>query len=95
MKSAVTSTAEVAIVAILAVVAAISFTATHAVFADNYEKSQGVTQVNNCGNYWFPINVLCSNLNTEIQGDQNGVAVTGAQEDGNVRSTENLGAPFP
>jgi hypothetical protein len=95
MKFAVTSTAEVAIVAVLVVVAAISLTAIHTVFAENYEKSQGVTQVNNCGNYWFPINVLCSNLNTEIQDDENSVAVTAAQEDGNVKSTENLGAPFP
>jgi uncharacterized OB-fold protein len=96
MKFALTSTAEVAMVAVLAVVvAAISLTATYTVFAENYEKSQGVTQVNNCGNYWFPINVLCSNLNTEIQGDENSVEVTAGQEDGNVRSTENLGAPFP
>jgi hypothetical protein len=57
--------------------------------------THATSQTNKCGNYWFPINVLCSNINPQIQGDENSIAVTSAQEDGNVESTKNLGAPFP
>jgi hypothetical protein len=60
-------------------------------FADSYEKSQTITQTNECGNYWFPINVVCSNINSQIQGDENSIAVTSAQEE----SSKNLGPPFP
>ncbi len=48
---------------------------SHPVFAGGYEKSQVVSQINVCGNYWFPINVICSNFNSQIQGDENNVAV--------------------
>jgi hypothetical protein len=57
--------------------------------------THATSQTNKCGNYWFPINVLCSNINPQIEGDENSIAVTSAQEDGNVESTKNLGAPFP
>ena len=26
-------------------------------FAVGYEKSQSISQINECGNYWFPVNV--------------------------------------
>jgi hypothetical protein len=89
-----------AAVAVIIIVLSIApFMSTHTVFADSYEKSQSTStsasQTNECGNYWFPINVLCSNINSQTQGDENSVAVTSAQEDGNVKSTKNLGAPFP
>jgi hypothetical protein len=87
-----------AAVAVIIIVLSIApFMSTHTVFADSYEKSQSTSasQTNECGNYWFPINVLCSNINSQTQGDENSVAVTSAQEDGNVKPTKNLGAPFP
>jgi hypothetical protein len=90
-----TATVAIAIVSILTVVSAILLTSTNSVFAENYEKSQGITQVNDCNDYWFPFNVLCSNINSQIQDDENSVSVTAAQEDGNVKSAENFGAPFP
>ncbi len=44
-------------------------------FASSYEKSQTVSQTNDCGNYWFPLNVLCSNVGSQAQGDENSVAI--------------------
>ncbi|MPZ07619.1 MAG: hypothetical protein GEU26_14585 [Nitrososphaeraceae archaeon] len=64
----------------------------HSVFADSYEKSQVVSQINECGNYWFPVNIICSNLNSPTQGDQNDVAMAAiTTTDSNI----NYGAPFP
>jgi hypothetical protein len=60
-------------------------------FADSYQQSQNILQTNECGNYWFPINVVCSNLNSQIHGDENSVAVTSAAEE----SSKNFGPPFP
>ena len=63
----------------------------HPVFAGGYEKSQIISQTNECGNYWFPVNIICSNLNSQIQGDQNNVAIaTPAPE-----ADTNYGTPFP
>jgi hypothetical protein len=59
-------------------------------FADSYEKSQAMTQTSECGNYWFLLDVFCSNINSQIQGDENSAAVTAAQEE----SSKNFGAPF-
>jgi hypothetical protein len=77
------------LVAIL--VTTVSFMDTHIAFATGYEKSQIISQVNECGNYWFPINVVCSNINSQIQGDENNVAVTAEAE----KSSKNFGPPFP
>jgi hypothetical protein len=64
-------------------------------FAGSYEKNQAVSQANECGNYWFPVNIICSNLNSEAQGDENEVAmVTTAPDNENTDST-NYGTPFP
>jgi hypothetical protein len=87
--------AAAAAVAVVIVLSTVSFMGIHAVFADSYKKSQSASQTNECSNYWFPINVLCSNVHSQTQGDENSVAVTSAQEDGNIESTKNLGAPFP
>jgi hypothetical protein len=63
---------------------------SHPVFAGGYEKSQIISQTNECGNYWFPVNIICSNLNSQIQGDENNVAIaTPAPED-----DTNYGTPF-
>jgi hypothetical protein len=81
--------ASTVLVAIL--VATVSFMDMHMPFANLYEKSQVISQVNECGNYWFPIDVVCSNLNSQFHGDENSVAVTSAAEE----SSKNFGPPFP
>ena len=63
----------------------------YSVFADSYEKSQVVSQINGCGNYWFPVNIICSNLNSQNQGDENNVAIATPTPDSNT----NYGTPFP
>jgi hypothetical protein len=71
---------------------AVSLMASHSVFAEGYEKSQVISQINECGNYWFPVNIICSNLNSQNQGDENDVAMaTTTTPD----SDTNYGAPFP
>lgn len=85
-----------AISAILLV--AISSVGVNNVFADDYEKSQTIVQTNECGNYWFPLDILCSNLGSQTQGDENSISVASAQEqeeDENVESSNNHGPPFP
>ena|GEM_PF-672987 len=62
----------------------------HSVFADSYEKSQAISQVNECDNYWFPVNIICSNLNSQAQGDENDVAMATT-----ITTDSDYGAPFP
>jgi hypothetical protein len=65
------------------------------VFVGGYEKSQIISQINECGNYWFPVNIICSNLNSQIQGDENNVAIATTPDNENIGSDTNYGAPFP
>lgn len=44
-----------------------------------YEKSQATSQTNACGNGEMPLNVFCSNTDSQIQGDENQVAITSQQ----------------
>ena len=82
--------AEFGVTALLVI--AMLLSSTHQVFAGGYEKSQVISQVNECGNYWFPVNIICSNLNSQAQGDENDVAMaTTITTDTNP----NYGAPFP
>ena len=68
----------------------------HPVFADNYEKNQPISQVNECGNYWFPVNIICSNLNPKIEGDENTDAMASASSDSEaIESKTNYVTPFP
>ena len=83
----------VTIAAFISIIAA-SIVGTHIVFASSYEKSQTISQTNDCGNYWFPLNVLCSNVGSQVQGDENSVAITAGQAKGKVESSENF-TPFP
>ncbi|MGC2308455.1 MAG: hypothetical protein WA461_08630 [Nitrososphaeraceae archaeon] len=71
-----------------------SIVGTHIVYASSYEKSQMISQNNDCGNYWFPLNVLCSNVGSQVQGDENSVAIATGQVEGKVESSENF-TPFP
>jgi uncharacterized membrane protein len=45
----------------------------------SYEKSQAVSQVNDCGNGDTPIDVFCQNLASQIQGDDNAAALDADQ----------------
>ena len=45
----------------------------------SYEKSQATSQVNNCGNKFMPENVFCQNTPSQIQGDDNNVALPSDQ----------------
>jgi hypothetical protein len=57
--------------------------ATDDAFADKkkkgYEKSQAVSQVNDCGNGELPLNVFCSNTASQIQGDENAASLASEQ----------------
>jgi hypothetical protein len=68
---------------------------SHPVFASGYEKSQIISQTNECGNYWFPVNIICSNLNSQAQGDENDVAMATTPDNENIDSDTNYGTPFP
>jgi uncharacterized membrane protein len=41
----------------------------------SYEKTQATYQANDCGNGDTPIDVFCQNLDSQIQGDGNAVAI--------------------
>ena len=70
----------------------VSLMPPHPAFADDYEKSQVISQTNECGNYWFPVNIICSNLNSQARGEENDVAMaTTTTPD----SDTNYGTPFP
>jgi hypothetical protein len=59
--------------------------ATDSAFADGkkkYEKNQALSQANACGNGELPMNVLCSNSASQIQGDENAVSTASFQEGG-------------
>jgi hypothetical protein len=73
------------------VVVVISFMSPSLALAGSYEKSQVISQANECGNYWFPVNVICSNLNSQAEGDENNVAMTTTTPE----SDANFGPPFP
>ena len=62
-------------------VAATAFATTDTAFAGKkkYEKNQATSQTNACGNGEMPLNVFCSNTESQIQGDENQVAITSQQ----------------
>jgi hypothetical protein len=70
---------------IVAAIAAVLVGATGIATADNAfagkkrEYSQSTSQANACGNGKLPINVGCQNTDSQIQGDENGVAQTAQQ----------------
>ena len=58
--------------------------------AKKYEKNQAASGANACGNEELPLNVLCNNMASEIQGDENAVGLSSAQEGGSIEPYENL-----
>ena len=53
----------------------------------SYEKSQAISQVNECGNGFMPYNVGCQNTASQIQGDENGVSTASRSNIRRLRST--------
>ena len=43
------------------------------------EYNQATSQANACGNDKYPLNVGCQNIGSQIQGDENGVALSADQ----------------
>ena len=65
----------------VAVIAA-TLVGTTAITADSayaYERNQAVSQTNACGNGELPLNVGCQNVQSQIQGDENSVALAADQ----------------
>lgn len=58
--------------------------------AKKYDKNQAASGANACGNEELPLNILCNNMASEIQGDENAVGMTSAQEGGSIEPYENL-----
>jgi hypothetical protein len=83
------------IVAAAAILATVTLSA-NAFIEDNtaakkYEKNQAASGANACGNEELPLNVLCNNMASEIQGDENAVGLSTAQEGGSIEQPyENL-----
>ena len=76
---------------------AMTFTLTASALVDDntsakkYEKNQAMSGANACGNEELPLNVLCNNEASEIQGDENAIGMTSAQEGGAIEQPyENL-----
>lgn len=44
-----------------------------------YEKNQAISQTNACGNGELPLNVGCQNIDSQVQGDENVVALAADQ----------------
>ena len=53
--------------------------ATDSAFATKKKYSQATSQANACGNDKYPLNVGCQNVESQIQGDENGVALSADQ----------------
>jgi hypothetical protein len=71
----------VAIAAVAAMLIATSAISVQDAFAGKkkYEKNQALSQANACGNGEMPTNVACQNIGSQVQGDENGVGITGQQ----------------
>ena len=56
---------------------------TEDAFADkkkHYDKNQATSQANACGNGKLPLNVFCQNIESQVQGEENAVAIDGTQQ---------------
>lgn len=82
-------------VVIAAAAAAAAGLPSNMVYATSYQKNQTITQTSECGNYWFPINIICSNLGSQIQGDENSVTAASAADNDQEKESSQSFAPFP
>ena len=69
--------AVVAVAAMLLATVASSMATSGDAFA--YKKNQATSQANACGNGELPLNVGCQNTGSQIQGDENSVALAAQQ----------------
>jgi hypothetical protein len=58
-------------------------------FATKYDKNQAISQANACGNGELPFNVGCQNVDSQIQGDENSVALAADQVFPSIEEEEN------
>jgi len=73
----------VIVAAITAMLIGATALATDSAFATKKkEYNQATSQANACGNGKLPLNVLCRNLGSQVQGDENAVALDGFQQGG-------------
>jgi hypothetical protein len=56
-----------------------------------YGKNQAISQANACGNGKLPMYVFCQNTGSQVQGEDNAVALSGAQESGEDRKDKKGG----
>ena len=69
-----------AVAAVAAMLIATSAISVEDAFATKKkEYNQATSQANACGNDFMPTNVGCQNINSQVQGDENGVAQVGQQ----------------
>ena len=64
-------------------IGATAFATTDSAFAGGkkkYEKNQVISQTNACGNDELPLNIGCQNIDPQIQGDENQVALQAADQ---------------
>ena len=72
----------VAVAAVSAMLIATSALSVEDAFAGGKKKkeyNQATSQANACGNDLMPLNVGCQNTGSQVQGDENGVALVGQQ----------------
>jgi hypothetical protein len=79
------NTKYMAIVATMAVmlIGATALATTDSAFADkkkHYDKNQATSQANECGNGKLPLNVFCQNIDSQVQGEENAVSLSGSQQ---------------
>jgi len=62
---------------LLATISVVTIATSENIFA--YEANHAKSDINECGNGSFPENVGCQNIDSQIQGDENAVALTAQQ----------------
>ncbi|HZD34312.1 MAG TPA: YjcZ family sporulation protein [Nitrososphaeraceae archaeon] len=82
MKDSVVIPVTVVLVVAAMLITAAPVTSTNIVSASGYKKSQGTSQANSCGNGSFLFNVMCQNLESEVQGDGNAINIIALQKGG-------------
>jgi len=60
-------------------VGATALATTDSAFATKYDKNQAISQANACGNGELPLNIGCQNVGSQVQGDENSVALAADQ----------------
>ena len=73
----------VIVAAMTAMLIGVTALATDSAFADkkkHYDKNQATSQANACGNGKLPVNVFCQNIDSQVQGEENAVSLSGSQQ---------------